>query len=62
MELKYLDSWNKYYGFGKPCLFIELLKNKGFTDEDINDILEIVGIVCKHCYNEKDGCACWNDE
>lgn len=43
-------------------LFVKQLYNKGFNENDIEDIIEIMESVCQKCWNANPICQCWNDE
>lgn len=27
----------------------------------IPDVLQVIGTTCRHCYDDDEGCQCWND-
>jgi hypothetical protein len=43
-------------------LFVRRLKDKGFIDEDIEDIITEIENICPECFDCGRGCQCWNDE
>lgn len=48
--------------YGEDPLLIARLRENGFTQSQILDILNVYASVCGHCYDEDSDCQCWNDE
>jgi hypothetical protein len=43
-------------------LFKQRLRDKGFDESQIYDILQVVETTCKICLDGNSNCQCWNDE
>jgi len=43
-------------------LFIQWLREKGFTTEQIADIIDVMDMVCTSCFDATHECQCYNDE
>lgn len=61
MELQYLEYWNRRYGYGTECLLVKLLRDKHLTNEQIDDVLNVLSSVCKFCYDNYKDCKCWTN-
>jgi len=49
-----------YYDRG-TLLFLERLRGAGFNDREIESILGILDGICHDCWNDDDGCRCWDE-
>ena len=43
-------------------LLAKKLKEKGFNDTAVVNIMNCFLSVCRHCYNGEHDCQCWNDD
>jgi hypothetical protein len=43
-------------------LFVQRLKDRGFTDEEILKIVIEFENICPYCFDGNRKCKCWNDE
>jgi hypothetical protein len=34
----------------------------GLTDDQIAVVIQAIGEICNHCWDDGAGCQCWNDE
>jgi len=46
----------------KDLLFVARLRDQGFTQEEIGDVIATMDSVCHACWDAEDGCQCWNHE
>jgi len=46
----------------RDCLFVQKLKEKDFTDEQIAFVLETMEDVCTECFDREGMCYCSNDD
>lgn len=58
-----LKEWQgDYFGEAEEPLIIKRLRLKGFTDDQICDIMQVVTTTCCECYDRPFGCTCSHDE
>ena len=51
------ESWRD-----KPLLIVRRLRDDGFNEKQIKQILEEINDICHDCWDADDGCQCRNDE
>jgi len=57
-----IKSWCEDWGhYGREPLLVKRMREKNLTNENIADVLEIIGNTCMECYDSKSGCRCWDD-
>lgn len=71
-KLKKLEQWKKDHPqiWNRPPdfkkteenLFIKWLQDKGFSTEQIADIIDVVDNICTDCYDASSDCQCSNEE
>lgn len=55
-----IQQWQASAGGGN--LFIDRLRAKGFTEEQIADFLDVLDTICPQCFDEdRLNSTCWND-
>lgn len=59
---KTIHEWGPFLtGGGETTLFVARLR-EFLTDEQIARVLQTIDHTCTVCWNDDDGCQCWNDE
>jgi hypothetical protein len=43
-------------------LFYDSLYALNLTRSQIDLVHAAIGLICKHCWDSRSGCQCWNDE
>lgn len=56
------DFEETYFTNRENNCFINKLKEKGFSNKSIDDIIGILLNTCTECCDGGIGCQCWNDE
>jgi len=58
-----IREWQNSNAYGRnEVLVVKELREIPLTDEQIVGVLTVLDNVCKHCWDNRAGCPCMNDE
>jgi hypothetical protein len=57
-----IRRWNNNHSYRDDSLFVNMLKEHGFTNKQVIIVLNAIDSVCHHCWDNNPKCQCWNDD
>lgn len=52
----------EFNGSGEDRLFVEKLRAAGLNNVQIAAVIKALETTCQECWDNENGCHCWNDE